>query len=56
MYNKTLGELAAGLHDKQYSSVELTQAFLARIAKYPELNAFISISADSALRQAKPGL
>ena len=52
MYNKTLGELAAGLHDKQYSSVELTQAFLARIAKYPELNAFISISADSALQQA----
>jgi len=53
MHNKTLTELAAGLRSKQFSSVELTQAFLARINAHPELNAFISVCDESALQQAQ---
>lgn len=41
MHNKTLAELAAGLQGKQFSSVELTQAFLNRIEQHSTLNAFI---------------
>ena len=53
MHNKTLTELAAGLRNKDFSSVELTQTFLARIEAHPELNAFISVCADTALQQAR---
>lgn len=53
MHNKTLTELAAGLRAKQFSSVELTHAFLARIKQHPALNAFITISEEHALAQAK---
>ncbi|WFP49930.1 Asp-tRNA(Asn)/Glu-tRNA(Gln) amidotransferase subunit GatA [Methylomonas sp. EFPC3] len=52
MHNKTLSELAAGLRAKQFSSVELTHAFLARIKQHPALNAFITISEEHALAQA----
>jgi aspartyl-tRNA(Asn)/glutamyl-tRNA(Gln) amidotransferase subunit A len=52
MHNKTLTELAIGLRDKQFSSVELTQAFLARIHAHADLNAFITVCDDSALAQA----
>ncbi|MCQ8180784.1 Asp-tRNA(Asn)/Glu-tRNA(Gln) amidotransferase subunit GatA [Methylomonas sp. SURF-1] len=52
MHNKTLSELAAGLRAKQFSSVELTHAFLARIKQHPALNAFITISEEHALVQA----
>lgn len=52
MYNLTLSELAAGLRSQQFSSVELTQAFLSRIRQHQELNAFISVCEDSALQQA----
>ncbi|WP_347989795.1 Asp-tRNA(Asn)/Glu-tRNA(Gln) amidotransferase subunit GatA [Methylomonas sp. AM2-LC] len=52
MHSKSLTELAAGLRSKQFSSVELTQAFLARIQQYQHLNAFITVSAESALQQA----
>ncbi|MBE9561381.1 MAG: hypothetical protein IMF12_00775 [Proteobacteria bacterium] len=34
MHNKTLTELSLGLRQREYSSVELTQYFLDRIAKY----------------------
>ena len=53
MHNKTLTELAAGLRSKQFSSVELTQAFLQRINQYQALNAFVTVSADVALQQAQ---
>ncbi|TPQ26694.1 Asp-tRNA(Asn)/Glu-tRNA(Gln) amidotransferase subunit GatA [Methylomonas koyamae] len=52
MHNKTLSELAAGLRAKQFSCVELTHAFLARIKQHPALNAFITISEEHALAQA----
>ncbi|AMK77547.1 MULTISPECIES: Asp-tRNA(Asn)/Glu-tRNA(Gln) amidotransferase subunit GatA [Methylomonas] len=53
MHKKTLGELAAGLRSKEFSSVELTQHFLDRIKQHQDLNAFITVSADSALQQAQ---
>jgi len=53
MHNKTLAELAAGLRSKQFSSVELTQHFLTRIRQHQNLNAFITVSAESALQQAQ---
>ena len=53
MHNKTLSELSAGLHARQFSSVELTQAFLARINKYDAaLNSFITVTSAQALAQA----
>jgi len=53
MHNKTLTELAAGLRSKEFSSVELTQAYLNRIRQHQNLNAFITTSEDSALQQAQ---
>ena len=53
MHNKTLTELAAGLRGKQFSSVELTQAFLTRISQRQNLNAYITVSAEQALQQAQ---
>lgn len=53
MHNKTLAKLAVGLRSKEFSSVELTQFFLDRISRHQDLNAFITVSADSALQQAQ---
>ncbi|OQW71017.1 MAG: aspartyl/glutamyl-tRNA amidotransferase subunit A [Proteobacteria bacterium ST_bin11] len=53
MHKKTLSELAAGLRSKEFSSVELTQFFLDRISQHQDLNAFITVSAESALQQAQ---
>ncbi|CAD6877761.1 Aspartyl-tRNA(Asn) amidotransferase subunit A (EC 6.3.5.6) @ Glutamyl-tRNA(Gln) amidotransferase subunit A (EC 6.3.5.7) [Methylomonas albis] len=53
MHNLTLSELAAGLRSKEFSSVELTQAFLSRIRQHQDLNAFITVSEQSALQQAQ---
>ncbi|NOV31207.1 Asp-tRNA(Asn)/Glu-tRNA(Gln) amidotransferase subunit GatA [Methylomonas sp. ZR1] len=53
MHTKPLSELAAGLRSKEFSSVELTQHFLERIKQHQDLNAFITVSADSALQQAQ---
>jgi len=52
MYNKTLAEQAEGLRNRQFSSRELTEAYLTRIKQHPELNAFITVTEDLALRQA----
>ncbi len=53
MHNKTLVELAAGLKAREFSSAELTQAFLARIARHDgTLNSFITVTAEQALAQA----
>ncbi len=54
MHNKTLAELSAALKAKEFSSVELTQHFLDRIAKHdPNLNSFITVTNENALSQAQ---
>lgn len=53
MHNQTLAELAVGLKRRQYSSRELTQHFLDRIAALDgTYNSFITVTADEALREA----
>ena len=53
MHNLTIAELVTGLQSKEFSSVELTQHFLARIAKLdPSYNALITVTADQALKAA----
>lgn len=54
MFDKTLAELASGLKSGEFSSVELTQAYLARIkAEDEKYNSFISVTDEQALAQAK---
>jgi len=48
----TLKELQKGLNNKEFSSVELTRHFIKRVQN-SELNAFITITDDLALEQAK---
>ena len=53
IHRNSLTQLAAGLRAKQFSSVELVRAYLARIeASQTTLNAFISVTADQALAAA----
>ena len=54
MHNKTVSELQEDLKNKKVSSVELTQHFLDRIKKIDsELNSFITITEDEAIKKAK---
>jgi aspartyl-tRNA(Asn)/glutamyl-tRNA(Gln) amidotransferase subunit A len=54
MHDKTIAELAQGLKNKEFSSVELTQAFLARIRQYDtQLNCFVTVTEDGALEAAQ---
>ena len=54
MHTFTLSELAKKLRAKEFSVTELTKCLLARIeASQPTLNAFITVTAESALAQAK---
>ena len=53
MFEKTVAELSRALQRKEISSVELTQAFLDRIHKYRDLNAFITVDAERSLAQAR---
>ncbi|MDV3242339.1 MAG: Asp-tRNA(Asn)/Glu-tRNA(Gln) amidotransferase GatCAB subunit A, partial [Methylocaldum sp.] len=54
MHDKTIAELADGLRKKEFSSIELTQTFLARIRLYdPQLNCFVTVTDEQALEQAK---
>ena len=49
----TIVEAAEGLRNKKFTSVDLTKACLNQIAKRnPEINAFITVSGESALREA----
>jgi aspartyl-tRNA(Asn)/glutamyl-tRNA(Gln) amidotransferase subunit A len=53
MYNLTIAELIKGLQSKAFSSVELTEHFLERIARLnPEYNAVITLTAEQALKAA----
>ncbi|MEK7223135.1 MAG: Asp-tRNA(Asn)/Glu-tRNA(Gln) amidotransferase subunit GatA, partial [Pseudomonadota bacterium] len=45
--------LSAALRRKEISSVELTRAFLERINKYKDLNAFITVEPERSLAQAR---
>ncbi|MBV1787315.1 Asp-tRNA(Asn)/Glu-tRNA(Gln) amidotransferase subunit GatA [Marinobacterium sp. D7] len=54
MFDKTLAELAEGLRKGDFSSVELTSAYLARIkAEDGRFNSFITVTEAQALAQAK---
>jgi len=54
MHDKTIAQLAAGLAAGTFSSEELTRDLLARIENHNgTLNAFITITAEQALAQAK---
>jgi len=53
MHNKTLAELSLGLQAKTFSSVELTQCFLDRINQHQQLNAYITVTTELAMAQAK---
>jgi aspartyl-tRNA(Asn)/glutamyl-tRNA(Gln) amidotransferase subunit A len=53
MLNQGLADIAKALAKGEYSSVELTQAYLDSIAKHNQaLNAFITVTAEQALVQA----
>jgi aspartyl-tRNA(Asn)/glutamyl-tRNA(Gln) amidotransferase subunit A len=54
LHRLTLAQLAAGLRQGEFSSVELTQALLERIGRHDgELNAFVTVTAEQALTAAK---
>ena len=54
MIEKTVAELSAAMAAGEISSVELTQAYLDRIAQYNDtLNAYITVCDESALQQAR---
>ena len=52
MHTSTLREHSESLRKKEYSSVELTRHFLDRIHGASDLNAFITLTDEIALRQA----
>lgn len=54
MHRKTLADIAQGLAQKEFSSVELTENYLRRIAEFDRtLNSFITVLPEHALAQAK---
>ncbi|GFO71770.1 aspartyl-tRNA(Asn)/glutamyl-tRNA(Gln) amidotransferase subunit A [Bathymodiolus japonicus methanotrophic gill symbiont] len=53
MYTKTIAQLAKGLQAGEYSSLELTQSYLARIKQHHSLNSFITVTEDLAIASAK---
>ena len=53
MHTKSLTELSHCLQTGEFSSVELTQAFLTRIKQHQNLNAYITITEELALQSAK---
>jgi aspartyl-tRNA(Asn)/glutamyl-tRNA(Gln) amidotransferase subunit A len=52
MHTKTITELAQALRAKEFSSVELTHAYLDRIKQYSDLNCFITVTEEQALAAA----
>lgn len=53
MHTKTITELAHSLRAKEFSSVELTHAYLDRIKQYSDLNCFITVTEEAAIAAAK---
>jgi aspartyl-tRNA(Asn)/glutamyl-tRNA(Gln) amidotransferase subunit A len=54
MYTKSIRELSAGLQAGEYSSVELTQAFIERIKQHDGLlNSYVTLSDEMALQSAR---
>lgn len=54
MHKKTIAQMSKDLAGKEYTSVELTQHYLNRIKQHgPALNAFITLTEESALEQAR---
>lgn len=54
MHNKTIAELAQGLRNKEFSSVELTQHYLDRIQRLDSTyNSYVTVTADKALASAQ---
>ena len=54
LHTLTVAELAAGLKARRFSSLELTLHFLGRIERLgPDLNAFVTVTADRALDDAR---
>jgi aspartyl-tRNA(Asn)/glutamyl-tRNA(Gln) amidotransferase subunit A len=53
LHTHDISQLAAALHSKQVSSLELTTMFLDRIASHQSLNAFVALDRDVALKQAR---
>ncbi len=53
MHTQSIAELAKGLRAGEFSSLELTRAFLARIIQHSALNCFITVTEELALHQAK---
>jgi len=54
LHTLTVAELAAGLKVRRFSSLDLTLHFLGRIERLgPELNAFVTVTADRALADAR---
>jgi aspartyl-tRNA(Asn)/glutamyl-tRNA(Gln) amidotransferase subunit A len=51
--NSTLAELSGALAAKKLSSAELTRECLERVRRFADLNAFITVDEDRALRQAR---
>ncbi|MGB1237997.1 MAG: Asp-tRNA(Asn)/Glu-tRNA(Gln) amidotransferase subunit GatA [Pseudomonadales bacterium] len=53
MFSKTIAQLASDLQKGEYSSVELTQSYLDRIASVdPSINSYITVTPEQALEQA----
>jgi aspartyl-tRNA(Asn)/glutamyl-tRNA(Gln) amidotransferase subunit A len=54
MHTKTITQLSQGLASGEFSSEELTRAYLGRIARFgAELNCLVTVTADEALAQAR---
>ena len=54
LHQQTMTELARGLAAGNFTSVEIVQALLERIERFdPELNAFVTVTADDALQAAE---
>ncbi|GMR08377.1 MAG: Asp-tRNA(Asn)/Glu-tRNA(Gln) amidotransferase subunit GatA [Gammaproteobacteria bacterium] len=54
MHNKTIARISAGLASKEFSSEEVTRAYLDRIRQLDsKLNSFITVTEDSAIESAR---
>ncbi|MEO5574211.1 MAG: Asp-tRNA(Asn)/Glu-tRNA(Gln) amidotransferase subunit GatA [Gammaproteobacteria bacterium] len=54
MHNKTMAELSRALQRREFSSEELTRAYLARIEQYnADLNCYVTITAEQAITSAR---